>query len=325
MKRLLVSISLATLLGALLSASVIAQSYPTKSIRIIAPFPPGGTSDTIARILGQKLTEAWKFQTIIDNRGGVAGSLGAAIAAKAPADGYTLLVGNVGPVAINHNIYRNVGYDPLKDFAPITLAVTAPQIVVVHPSVPAKTFKEFAALVKTHKGKINYGSSGPGSISHLSVELYKRMTKTDMLHVPFKGSALITIALLSGEVDVVFSDMAVVLPHVQAGKLRALAVTGAKRGASVPGVPTFMEAGLPEFEFSGWIGIFAPGGTPRDLVHKISADFVKVLKMPDVLGRLPGWGYEPVGNTPEQFAAKYHADIGFYTKIIRDAKVPLVD
>ncbi|MEK7231151.1 MAG: tripartite tricarboxylate transporter substrate binding protein, partial [Pseudomonadota bacterium] len=198
MKRLLVSVSLAVLLGALLSAGVIAQSYPTKSIRIIAPFPPGGTSDTIARILGQKLTEAWKHQTIVDNRGGVAGSLGSAIAAKAPADGYTLLVGNVGPVAINHNIYRNVGYDPIKDFAPISLAVSAPQIVVVHPSVPARTFKEFAALVKAQKGKINFGTSGPGSISHLSVELYKRMTGTDMLHVPFKGSALITIALLSG-------------------------------------------------------------------------------------------------------------------------------
>src|SRR5688500_15386494 len=190
----------------------------------------------------------------MDNRAGVAGSLGANIVVKSPGDGYTLFVGNVGPIAVNNQIYNSVTYDPIKDFTPISLAVTAPQIVVVHPSVPAKNFREFTALVKRH-GKINYGSSGPGSISHLSAELFKRVTKTNMLHVPYKGSALITIALLSGEVDVVFSDMAVVLPHVQAGRLRALAVTGLKPTPLVPGLPSVAESGVPGFDMTSWWGI----------------------------------------------------------------------
>ena len=318
MERNLVSVSLAILLGALSSASVIAQSFPTKSIRIIAPFPPGGTSDTIARILGQKLTEAWKYQTIVDNRGGVAGSLGAAVAAKAPADGYTLLVGNVGPVAINHNIYRNVGYDPIKDFAPITLAVSAPQIVVVHPSVPAKTFKEFAALVKAQKGKINYGSSGPGSISHLSVELYKRMTNTDMLHVPFKGSALITIALLSGEIDVVFSDVAVVLPHVESGKLRALAVTSLKPTPLLPSLPSIAESGVPGFEMVGWWGMLAPAGTPQPIVAQLNTELVRILQLPEVKKSFAGLGVDAVFSTPDEFTRLIKSEVPRYAKLIKD-------
>ena len=317
MKPVLAGISLAILLAALPTIAA-AQTYPTKPIRIVVPFPPGGTSDTIGRILGQKLTEAWKFQTIIDNRGGVAGSLGAAVAAKAPADGYTLLVGNVGPVAINHNIYRNVGYDPLKDFAPITLAVSAPQIVVVHPSVPAKTFKEFAALVKTHKGKINYGSSGPGSISHLSAELYKRMTKTDMLHVPFKGSALITVALLSGEVDVVFSDMAVVLPHVQAGKLRPLAVTSLKPTPLVPGVPSIAESGLPDFSMTSWWGILAPAGTPQPIVTRLNTELVRILQLADVKSAFAVLGVDTVFSTPDEMARLIKSEVAQYSKLIKD-------
>jgi tripartite-type tricarboxylate transporter receptor subunit TctC len=317
MKSVLARISLAILLAALPTIAA-AQTYPTKSIRIVVPFPPGGTSDTIGRILGQKLTEAWKFQTIIDNRGGVAGSLGAAVAAKAPADGYSLLVGYVGPVAINHNIYRNVGYDPIKDFAPITLAVSAPQIVVVHPSVPAKTFKEFAALVKTHKGKINYGSSGPGSISHLSAELYKRMTKTDMLHVPFKGSALITIALLSGEVDVVFSDMAVVLPHVQAGKLRPLAVTSLKPTPLVPGVPSIAESGVPGFSMTSWWGILAPAGTPQPIVAQLNKELVRILQLADVKSAFAVLGVDTVFSTPDEMATLIKSEVAQYSKLIKD-------
>ena len=317
MKPVLAGISLAILLAALPTIAA-AQAYPTKPIRIVVPFPPGGTSDTIGRILGQKLTEAWKHQTLIDNRSGVAGSLGAAVAAKSPADGYTLLVGNVGPVAINHNIYRNVGYDPLKDFAPITLAVTAPQIVVVHPSVPAKTFKEFAALVKTHKGKINYGSSGPGSISHLSAELYKRMTKTDMLHVPFKGSALITTSAMSGEVDVVFSDMAVVLPHVQAGKLRALAVTGPKPTPLVPGVPTVAESGVPGFTMTSWWGILAPAGTPQPIVTQLNTELVRILKLADVKNSFAVLGVDTTFSTPGEFTAHIKSEVAQYSKLIKD-------
>ena len=323
MKRLLVSVSLAVLLGALLSAGVIAQSYPTKSIRIIAPFPPGGTSDTIARILGQKLTEAWKHQTIVDNRGGVAGSLGSAIAAKAPADGYTLLVGNVGPVAINHNIYRNVGYDPIKDFAPISLAVSAPQIVVVHPSVPARTFKEFAALVKAQKGKINFGTSGPGSISHLSVELYKRMTGTDMLHVPFKGSALITIALLSGEIDVVFSDVAVVLPHVESGKLRALAVTSLKPTPLLPNLPSIADSGVPGFAMTSWWGVLAPAGTPQPIITQLNTELVRILQLPEVKKSFAGLGVDAVYSTPDEFARLIKSEVAQYAKLIKEVGIKI--
>jgi len=298
-------------------ATSIAQTYPTKPIRVIAPFPAGGTSDTIARILGQKLTEAWKQQALVENRAGVAGSLGSAVAAKAPPDGYTLLVGNVGPVAINHNVYKNVGYDPLKDFTPITLAVTAPQLVVVHPSVPAKTFREFTALVKKYRGKINYGSSGPGSISHLSAELYKQMTGTDMLHVPFKGSALITNAILGGEIDVVFSDMAVVLPHVQGGKLRALAVTGPEPTPLVPGVPTIAASGVPGFSMTSWWGVLGPAGMQPAIVSRLNTELVRILRTDDVKQRFASLGVDAANSTPEEFSTLIRAEIDKYAKLLK--------
>jgi len=307
---------------ALVPAAVLGQAYPTKAIRVVVPFPPGGTSDIIGRTLGQKLSEAWKQPVIMDNRAGVAGSIGAAIAAKSPPDGYTLLVGNVGPVAINNQIYKAVDYDPLKDFTPITLAVTAPQIVVVHPSVPARTFREFNALVKRHRGKINYGSSGPGSISHLSAELYKRMTKQDMLHVPFKGSALITIALLSGEVDVVFSDMAVVLPHVQAGKLRALAVTGPKPTPLVPGVPTVAESGVPGFNMTSWWGMFGPAGLPQPIVSRLNAELTRILKLPDVQKTFATLGVDAATSTPEELGALVRSEVPKYAKLIAEIGIP---
>ncbi|MGQ0525582.1 MAG: Bug family tripartite tricarboxylate transporter substrate binding protein [Betaproteobacteria bacterium] len=294
-----------------------AQTYPTKPIRVIAPFPAGGTSDTIARILGQKLTEAWKQQAIVENRAGVAGSLGSAVAAKSPPDGYTLLVGNVGPVAINHNVYKNTGYDPVKDFTPITLAVTAPQLVVVHPSVPAKNFKEFTALVKKHKGKINYGSSGPGSISHLSAELYKQMTGADMLHVPFKGSALITNAVLGGEIDVVFSDMAVVLPHVQANKLRALAVTGPEPTPLVPGVPTIAASGVPGFSMTSWWGVLGPAGMQPAIITRLNTELVRILKTDDVKQKFANLGVDAANSTPQEFSSLIRTEIDKYAKLLK--------
>ena len=316
MKHTVVSLVL-TSVALSVPVTTTAQTYPTKPIRLIAPFPPGGTSDTIARILGQKLTEAWKQQAIVENRAGVAGSLGSAVAAKSPPDGYTLLVGNVGPVAINHNVYKNVGYDPLKDFTPITLSVTAPQIVVVHPSVPAKNFKEFTALVKQHKGKINYGSSGPGSISHRSAELYKQMTGSDMLHVPFKGSALITTALLSGEVDVVFSDMAVVLPHVQANKLRALAVTGPEPTPLVPGVPTVAASGVPGFAMTSWWGVLGPAGMQPAIVSRLNTELVRILKEDDVKKRFATLGVDAANSTPQEFSALIRTEIDKYAKLLK--------
>jgi tripartite-type tricarboxylate transporter receptor subunit TctC len=315
MKALLTGVAAAVLLAPSLAA---AQEYPAKAIRMVVPFAPGGTSDIIGRTLGQRLNEAWKQPVVIDNRVGVAGSLGAANAAKSPPDGYTLLVGNVGPVAINNSVYKSTGYEPLRDFTPVVLAVTAPQIVVVHPSVPAKNMKEFNALVKAQRGKITFGSSGPGSISHLSGELYKRMTKTDMLHVPYKASAFITTALLSGEIDVVFSDMAVVLPHVQANRLRALAVTGAKPTPLVPGLPTVVDAGLPGFVMTSWWGVLGPAGMPQPVVTRLNNELARILKTPEVQKSFATLGVDATTSTPEEFSALIKSEIAKYSKLISE-------
>ena len=319
MKSVLGSIALAVLLAPTLAAG---QAYPSKAIRVIVPFAPGGTSDIIGRTLGQRLSEAWMQPVIMDNRVGVAGSIGAAAAAKSPADGYTLLVGNVGPIAVNNQIYTSVTYDPIKDFTPVTLAVTAPQIVVVHPSVPARNFREFSALVRQHKGKITFGSSGPGSISHLAAELYKRMTKTDMLHVPFKASAFITTALLGGEIDVVFSDMAVVLPHVQGGRLRALAVTGPKPTPLVPGLPTVAESGVAGFNMTSWWGMFGPAGIPQPIVNQLNSELSRILRTPEVQKTFATLGVDAATSTPEELAAMVKAEVPKYAKLIQEIGIP---
>lgn len=319
MKALLTGVAAAILLAPSLAAG---QAYPSKAIRVVVPFAPGGTSDIIGRTLGQRLSEAWKQPVVMDNRAGVAGSLGANVVVKSPPDGYTLFVGNVGPIAVNNQIYTAVTYDPVKDFSPITLAVTAPQIVVVHPSVPAKSMKEFNSLVKAHKGKLNYGSSGPGSISHLSAELYKQMTKSDMLHVPFKASAFITTALLAGEIDVVFSDMAVVLPHVQANRLRALAVTGAKPTPLVPGVPTVAESGVPGFNMTSWWGIFGPGGMPQPIVAQLNTELTRIIRTPEVQKTFATLGVDGTTSTPEELAAMVKTEVGKYGKLIQQIGIP---
>jgi tripartite-type tricarboxylate transporter receptor subunit TctC len=322
MRTPLARVALAISLAALPVAGAVAQAYPVKPIRVVVPFPPGGTSDIIGRTLGLKLSPVLGQPVIMDNRAGVAGSVGAALAAKSPPDGYTLLVGNVGPIAVNNQVYKAVTYDSIRDFTPITLAVTAPQLVVVHPSVPAKTFKEFNALVKKHPGKINYGSSGPGSISHLSAELYKSMTKTDMLHVPFKGSALITTSAMAGEVDVVFSDMAVILPHVQSGRLRALAVTGPKPTPLVPGVPTVAESGVPGFSMTSWWGIFGPAGIPQPIVARLNTELTRILKDPEVTKTFATLGVDAASSTPEELGALVKVEVPKYAKLIAAIGLP---
>ena len=316
MRALLVAVSMACA-----AAAVTAQTYPTKPVRMIAPYPAGGTSDTIARILGQKLTESWGQQVIVDNRAGVGGSIGAEAAAKAAPDGYTLLVGNNQPVAVNVSVYRKIGYDPLRDFTPITLAVVAPQIVVVHPSVPAKNMREFMAVARASKEKLNYGSSGSGSTSQLAAETFKQMTKIDMVHIPFKGSALITNALIGGHLDVIFSDMAVVLPHVQAGKLRALAVTGAKPTPLVPGVPSVADSGVPGFVIESWWGILGPAGIPQPVVSRLNGELVKALQQKDVRDRFATLGVEARHSTPEEFAALIKSEVARFAKLVKDVGI----
>ena len=321
MKNSPASLALALVIAALPIAAAQAQTYPTKPIRMIAPYPPGGTSDTTARILGQKLTEAWGQQAIVDNRAGANGNIGSAIAAKSPPDGYTLLVGNVAPVAINVSMYKNPGFDPVRDFAPITLVVAGPQIVVVHPSVPAKNFREFTALARQHKGKLNYGSSGPGSVSHLAAELFKSMGKVDMLHVPYKGSALITNALLSGEVDIVFSDLPVVLPHVKSGRLRAIAVTGEKPTELVPGVQTVAAQGVPGFAMTSWWGVLAPTGTPEAILTRLNTELRRILQSADVKERFASLGVETIPGSPAEFSAFIKTEIAKFAKLISDVGI----
>ena len=302
------------------AAPVAAQTYPTKSIRIIAPYPAGGSSDTIARMISAKLNEAWGQPVVVDNRGGVGGSLGTEIAAKSPPDGYTLLVGNIQPVAINLSIYRKLGYDPVRDLVPISLAVTGPQIVVVHPSVPAKNIKELIGAARERKHKLNYGSSGPGSISHLAAELFKGMTRVDMVHIPYKGSALITNDLIGGHLDIVFSDMAVMLPHAKSGRVRALAVTGPKPTPLVPGVPAVAET-VPGFVIESWWGVLAPAGTPEAVIARLNTELARVLQLNDVKERFASLGVEAKASSPAEFSALIKSEISRYAKLIKDAGI----
>ena len=294
--------------------------YPSKPVRLIAPFPAGGTSDTIARTLGQKLTEAWGQGVVVDNRGGVGGIVGTTMARHAPADGYTLLVGNVTPVAINGSLYKSLDYDSVRDFVPVTMAAAGPNIIVVNPTVNAKTIKELITLLKSG-GKVDFGTSGAGSISHLAGEMFKNMTGTNMLHVPYKGSALIVNDLLGGQIQISFSDMPVALPHVKAGKLRALAVTSAKPTPLVPGVPSVAEAGVPGYAIDSWWGVLVPTGTPNAVVTKLNTDIVRVLNLQDVKDRFAGLGVESVPSTQAQFAQSIKSEIAKNAKLIKDVGI----
>ena len=295
------------------------QAYPSKAIRIIAPYPAGGSSDTIARMMAAKLNEAWGQPVVVDNRGGVGGSLGTEIVAKSPPDGYTLLVGNIQPVAINNNIYRKLGYDTVRDLAPISLAVTGPQIVVVHPSVPAANIRELITVARGRKDKdrLNFGSSGPGSISQLAAELFKGMARVDMVHIPYKGSALITNDLIGGHLDIVFSDMAVMLPHAKSGRVRALAVTGAKPTPLVPGVPAVAET-VPGFVMESWWGMLAPTGTPDAIITRLNTELARILQLNDVKERFASLGVEARSSSPAEFSALIKSELVRYAKLIKD-------
>ena len=306
-------------LGLAIPATAQAQTSPAKPLRIIAPFPAGGSSDTIARVIAMKLNEAWGQPVVVDNRGGVGGSLGTEVAAKSPPDGYTLVVGNITPVAININIYRKIGYDPVRDLTPISLAVTGPQIVVVHPSVPAKNIKELinAARGRRERDRLNYGSSGPGSISHLAAELFKIATKVDMVHIPYKGSALITNDIVGGHLDIVFSDMAVMLPHVKSGRVRGLAVTGPKPTPLVPGMPTVADA-VPGFVMESWWGVLGPAGIPDTVVTRVNTELQRILQLNDVKERFASLGVEAKSSTPAEFSALIKSELARYAKLIKD-------
>ena len=295
-----------------------AQGYPSRPVRLVVPFPPGGAVDFFARVVASPLTETLGQPVVIENKAGASGMIGAELVAKAPPDGYTLLLGNIASLAINAGIYPKMPYDPVKDFTPVIRTVDVNYVMVVHPSVPARTVNELVAYAKANPGKVAYGSAGSGSLPHLATELMKALTGTDMIHVPYKGGGPMVTDLLGGSVQVVIGDQANLMPHVTAGKLRALAVGSPKRSANYPEIPTFAEAGLPGFEATAWQGLVGPAGLPPDVVRRLNEAFNKVMTMPDVRERLLGGGLDPVGGTPEEFGRFIRSEIVKWSKIAKD-------
>lgn len=294
-----------------------AGTYPSKPITMVVPFPAGGTTDVLARVVGQELSKAWGQQVVIENRGGAGGNIGSDVVAKSKGDGYTLLMGTVGTHGINVSLYKKMPYDAVKDFTPITQVAAVPNILVVHPSVPVHSVKELISYAKKNPGKLSFASSGNGTSIHLSGELFKTMTGVEMTHVPYKGSAPAVRDLLGGQVHLMFDNMPSAYPHVQAGKLRGLAVTTAKRSPAAPDLPTIAEAGVPGFEATSWFGILAPAGTPKAIVTKLNKEIVRILHDPEISKQLRARGAEPVGSTPEEFAAHIKAEIEKWGKVVK--------
>lgn len=309
----------ATLALALLSGSVGAQAYPTKPVRMIAPFPAGGSSDLVARILAQKLGETFGQQIVVDNRPGAGANLGTQIAARAAPDGYTLMICSV-TTTINTALYKNPGY-ALKDFTPISRLAIGPTALVVHPSVPAKSVLELIALAKARPGQLNYGSGGAGTPSHIIGEVFKHSARVDITHVPYKGTGQSVNDLIAGQIQIVFASMPVSFPHMKTGRLRALAVTGAKRTPLAPDMPTIAESGVPGFAFDSWWGLLAPAGTPAVIINKLNADARRALQLADVKARLADLGVDGAYATPTDFGNFMRAEAEKVAKIIRETGI----
>jgi len=300
-------------------AAAAADAYPAKPVRFVVAFPPGGGTDIIARSIAQKLTERIAQQVVVDNRPGAGGNIGTDIVAKSAPDGYTMLMGSAGPLAINASLFGKMPFDPIKDLAPVTLAASTPNVLVVHPSLRAATVKELIALAKARPGEINFASSGHGTPAHLAGELFNSMAGVKMVHVPYKGAAPALADLLGGQVQLMFSTMPPALPHVKDGKLRALAVTSAKRSPAAPDLPTLDEIALPGFEANTWHGVVVPAGTPATIVARLNREIVAILHLPEVVERLSCQGAEPVGSTPEEFAAYIRSETLKWAKVVRDS------
>jgi tripartite-type tricarboxylate transporter receptor subunit TctC len=305
-----------------------AQTWPSKPVRIVVPFPPGGTTDIVARSIGVELQRMWQHAVVIENRPGAGGNIGADLVAKAAPDGYTLLMGTVGTHAINKALFEQNGakmpFDPAKDFVPITLAAGVPNVMVINPKLPVNTVAEFIAYAKAWPGQLNMASSGNGTSIHLSGELFKTVTGVYMVHFPYRGSAPAITDLIAGNMNVMFDNLPSALPHIKSGRLKALAVTSRTRSPALPDVPTIEEAaGLKGFDASSWFGLFAPAGTPRTIVDKIQADVAKALAQPEVRERFIAQGADPGGNTPDQFAAFIRAETDKWTRVVKfsNAKV----
>lgn len=311
MKRFLIVV-----LAALLPALAMAQDYPAKPIRIIVPFPPGGPADLLARSIGQKLSDAWGQPVIAENKVGAAGNLGVDFAAKSPADGYTLVVVPTGNIAVNPTLYPKLPYKP-SDLAPITMLATVENVLVVNPSVPANSMKELVALAKAKPGSLTFASPGAGSQAHLAAELIKLTAGVDMVHVAYKGTGPALNDLLGGQVSMMYSQMSSALPHIRAGKLRAIGVASLKRSPVLPEVPTIAEQGFPKFEAVSWYALMAPAGVPKEIVAKLSAECSRILKLAEIKERFAGLGAEAVGGTPEELAATIQSESARWGDVVR--------
>lgn len=295
-----------------------AQPYPSKPLHLIVPYAAGGGADIVARTLAQKLSESMGQQVVVDNRAGAAGNIGAALGAKAAPDGYTLLL-ITNTHATNASLYTKVGYDLAKDFAPITLMSETPLILAVHPSLPARSVKELVAVAKSRPGQLHYSTGGNGSSAHTAAQLFVSMAGIDLVHVPYKGNVEQTTALMSGYVQLTFSTMSGLLPQVKAGRLRALAMTAAKRAPAAPDIPTIAESGYPGYEVINWTGVVVPTGTSKDIIAKLHTEFLKALGAPDVKNRYAGQGVEPVSSTPEEFAAFIRAELVRWGRVTKQS------
>jgi tripartite-type tricarboxylate transporter receptor subunit TctC len=311
---------LGMLLFLLLAPPAWAQAWPAKPVRIVVPFPAGGPTDIVSRVIAPELSKALGQQVIVENRGGAGGMIATEQIAKAAPDGHTLLMGTIGGIAVAMSLNPNRGYDTLRDFAPITQSVTVTNILVTHPSVPAKTVKDLLALAKSRPGRLNYASSGNGTVTHLAGELFKLLGKVDITHVPYKGGAPALTALVSGEVDMSYENSLIITPHIKSGKVRAIAVTGTRRSQLLPELPTIGET-LTGYSASGWYGLFAPAATSKAVIARLNGEVVKVLHMPEVVQRLSGQGAEPVGNTPEEFAAFVRGEIDKWANLVKAANM----
>jgi tripartite-type tricarboxylate transporter receptor subunit TctC len=315
--------SMPVLLAGLLIASAVAQnlhaaaSYPVKPVRLIVPFAPGGGTDIMARTLGQKLSEMWGQQIVVDNRGGGGTIIGTELAVRAPADGYTVMLANIA-LALNPGLHAKLPYDTLKELAPVVLIASQPSAVAVHPSVPAKNVKELVALARS--GKLNFGSSGAGGVGHIGGEMFKSAIGADMVHIPYKGGGPAAVDLIAGQIPVAFISLPTVTPYIKSGRLRVLAITDSKRSAAAPDIPTVSET-VKGYAVDNWIGMLAPARVPKDIVARLNADVLKAIGAPELKERLTAQGFDVLGGSPEQFGAVIRADIEKYTKVIRQAGI----
>jgi tripartite-type tricarboxylate transporter receptor subunit TctC len=317
MIRLCAAIAAALLFG----AAALAQTYPSKPVRVILPYPPGGSSDPLVRAIAQKLSEAFKMNFVVDNRPGANGIIGTLALIKSPPDGYTIALGSSSTMPMNAAIYPNLPYDPLKDFAFISSFSYSPLILVVHPSVPVYSVKAFIALAKSKPNQIIYASFGIGGVAHFGAELFSHMAGVKMVHVPYKGSGPSTVDLLAGQVMATFDTMQNAMPYVRAKRMRGLGVASLKRSDAAPEIPTIDEAGVPGYEVGTMFGLVAPAGTPRDIIMKLNAEMARAVAQPDLAQRMTSVGTEPMANSPEEFAELIRKEMGKWAKVARDANI----